>query len=143
MDIIKEKKSNFIPGYEDRKVLIVEDEDPYRRFLTKLIEKYLHAEVGAVPNPKEAFDYLNHTIPDLIIMDLQMPFMDGMTALKYIRANEKTANIPVIICSALGFESVIKSMNLYNVSDFILKPADAQLVIKKIIKSFTVQLKND
>ncbi|MBX3042982.1 MAG: response regulator [Candidatus Kapabacteria bacterium] len=122
-----------IPGFEHVTIMIVEDEEPFRKLISKIVEKYLGASVIECPNPKVAFEQLSKKIPDLIIMDLQMPVMDGLTAVKYIRAAERTSKIPIIICSALGFESVLKSMTLYNVADFIVKPADAQVIIKKII----------
>lgn len=130
-----EQSKKHIAGYENKTILIVEDEETYRKFTTKVIEKYLMCNVSSCSNPKEAFEYLNHTIPDLIIMDLQMPFMDGLTAMKYIRASDRTTNVPVIICSALGFESIIKTMNQYRVSDFIVKPIEPQTLIKKILNS--------
>ena len=113
-------------------VLIVDDEEPYRKFLAKIIEKFLKSKVLQAKNPKEAFEILAHTIPDLILLDLQMPLMDGQTALKYIRSNEKTAGIPVLICSALGFESVITSLAKQGISGFIIKPCDANTVLSKI-----------
>jgi CheY-like chemotaxis protein len=135
MDNLNEIKNYDTSDYVNKSILLVEDEETYRRFMAKIIEKYIKCNVKSCANPKEAFDYLNTEIPDLIIMDLQMPFMDGLTALKYIRASESTANIPVIICSALGFESIIKTMSQYNVADFIVKPTDANVIVKKIIKA--------
>lgn len=123
-----------VVSFENKTVLIVEDEDSYRKFTSKILEKYLKCKIVACSNPKEAFEYLNNNIPDAIIMDLQMPVMDGLTAVKYIRAAERTSKIPIVVCSALGFESIIKTMAQYNVFDFILKPADAQTIIKKISK---------
>lgn len=136
MEPISEHIDNSNLDFSNKTVLLVEDEEPYRRFLSKIIEKYLKSNVYSCTNPKEAFEYLQNNSPNLIIMDLQMPFMDGLTALKYIRASEKTSKIPVIICSSLGFESIIKTMSIYNVAEFILKPGDAQVILKKIAKVF-------
>jgi CheY-like chemotaxis protein len=134
MENLPENVKNLLSGFGDKTILLVEDEETYLKFTAKVIEKYLHSTVISCTNPKEAFEYLNNAIPDLIIMDLQMPVMDGLTALKYIRASERTAKIPVIICSALGFESILKTMSQLGVSEFIVKPADASVIVKKITK---------
>ncbi len=134
MDNVKPENNALFENLENKTVLVVDDEESYRKFISKILEKYLKCNVVTSSNPKEAFEYLNHNVPDVIIMDLQMPVMDGLTAVKYIRAAERTAKVPIIICSALGFESVIKTMAQLNVNDFIVKPADSQILIKKISK---------
>lgn len=131
-----EQSENTIEVFEDKTIMLVEDEEPYRKYMAKVIEKYIKCKVIQCPNPKIAFEHLSTVIPDLIIMDLQMPMMDGLTAVKHIRASERTAKIPVIICSALGFESIIKTMGQYKVYDFIVKPAEPQIIIKKVTKIF-------
>ncbi|GAB1371576.1 hypothetical protein MASR1M45_16380 [Candidatus Kapaibacterium sp.] len=127
-----------LPSLSDKTILLVDDEESIRKFTSKVLEKYLNANVVACSNPKEAFDYLNTNIPDLVIMDLQMPMMDGLTALKYIRNSEKTFDLPVIICSALGFESVLMTTAKLGVSDFIVKPADVNTLIKKVLKALNM-----
>lgn len=134
MENINNEDNSSLENFENKTVLVVDDEESYRKYISKILEKYLNCNVVTSSNPKEAFEYLNHSVPDAIIMDLQMPVMDGLTAVKYIRAAERTAKVPIIICSALGFESVIKTMAQLNVNDFIVKPADAQILIKKISK---------
>jgi CheY-like chemotaxis protein len=136
MENLNVEKQASIENLQNKTVLVVDDEETYRKFTSKILEKYLKCKVVSCSNPKEAFEYLNHNIPDLIIMDLQMPVMDGLTAVKYIRAAERTAKIPVVVCSALGFETVIKTLAQYNVTNFIVKPADAQTIISKIVKMF-------
>jgi len=119
-------------NFSNKTILIVDDEEAYQKFLAKIIEKFLKAKVISANNPAEMFEIIENMNPDLIILDLQMPVMDGQTALRHISSNEKTENIPVVICSALGFESVIVNLAKLKISGFIIKPFEASTVLKKI-----------
>lgn len=121
-------------------VLIVDDDETFRKFLEKIIGKFLKAKVVQASNPKDAFEIMEKSVPDLMILDLQMPVMDGMTALHYIRTNDSTSDIPVIICTALGFESLIVRLSHQKISAFIVKPVTFEIVLEKIY-NVLVQLK--
>lgn len=118
--------------FSNKTILIVDDEEAYRKFLTKIIEKFLKAKVYSTNNPGDMFAILEKEKIDLIILDLQMPVMDGQTALRHIRSNKKTENIPVLICSALGFETVVKNIAKLGINGFIIKPFEAPTVLNKI-----------
>ncbi len=118
-------------------VMIVDDEEPYRKFISKVVEKYLKAKIVTASNPKEAFELLNEVQPILIFMDMQMPIMDGQTALRYIRANAKTADIPVIICTALSNATLLFNLAKLGISDYIVKPSDPRTIIEKAFKAIT------
>ncbi len=121
-------------GYEKYTVLIVDDEEVYRKFLKRLIEKEIGARVEISRNPKEAFEYLKKSIPDLILLDMQMPMMDGLSALKLIRSAPATSNIPVIPCTAMGNKDLVIKLKEFNISDYILKSGDAAIYKNKILK---------
>ncbi len=127
--------------YSDRTILVCDDEDAYRKFLNKVLAKFLKTKVLIASNPSEMFELLKTETPDLIILDLQMPVMDGQTALKILRENPQTELIPVLICSALGFESVIINLAKLNISGFIIKPFDASTVLQKIHQILSNQRK--
>lgn len=127
--------------YSDRTIIVCDDEDAYRKFLNKILTKFLKARVLIASNPSEMFELLKTENADLIILDLQMPVMDGQTALKLIRENPKTELIPVLICSALGFESVIVNLAKLNISGFIIKPFEASTVLQKINQILSNQRK--
>ncbi len=113
-------------------VLIVDDDETFRKFLEKIISKFLKAKVVHASNPKDAFEIMEQRVPDLMILDLQMPVMDGMTALHYIRTNDSTSDLPVIICTALGFESLIVRLSHQKITSFIVKPVTFEIVLEKI-----------
>jgi CheY-like chemotaxis protein len=123
--------------YSKYTVLIVDDEPSYRKFYSKVIANAFKAKIIEASNPREAFDYLNaNEPPDLILLDMQMPVMDGYTALKKIRLNPKTANTPVIANTALNNSQLVSSLIKLNISDYIVKPAESMKVVEKIKKVF-------
>ncbi len=84
---------------EPPKILVVDD-DP---FLCKLYELFLHEEgyetVTAV-NGEDALNALDRENPDLVILDVMMPILDGMQVAKLMRENPRTENIPILLVSA-------------------------------------------
>jgi len=123
--------------YSKYMVLIIDDEVGYRKYFSKMISSAFKAKIVEAENPKVAFEFLsNNNLPDLIILDMQMPVMDGYTALKKIRSNPKTAEIPVIASTALNNAQLFTSLIKLSISDIILKPANKQIVLEKIEKVF-------
>lgn len=117
------------------KILVIDDEPGYRKFYNKILTKTFSAEVIEACNPKDAFDYLKgNDNPDLILLDMQMPVMDGHTALRKIRGNPKTKEIPVIAATALNTPELVAGLLKLNISDYIVKPTNSQIAIQKIKK---------
>ena len=79
------------------RILIVEDEKALSRVLVKIFEKNYYS-VDAVYNGKEALDYIASDNYDIVLMDVMMPVMDGITALKKIR--ESGNQIPILLLTA-------------------------------------------
>ncbi len=93
------------------KILIVEDYEDTRSFMKLLIESYGYQVIEA-EDGLEAIESFKHFSPDLILMDISMPVMDGLTATKAIRKFEGTNNIPIIAVTAHGkqfYEQAIES----------------------------------
>lgn len=117
-----------------KRVLIVDDEKNMRWAIKKALEKegYIIYEAG---NGKEGLGRLNEIYPDLILLDLKMPVMDGMKALKKIK--EINEDIPVIMLTAHGtMESAVEAMKL-GALDYISKPFDIEelkVLIKKALE---------
>jgi CheY-like chemotaxis protein/AraC-like DNA-binding protein len=84
--------------FEKKTVLVVEDNDEVRKFISNiLIEDYNVLEFS---NGKEAIAYMEKEIPDLVVSDIMMPEMDGLELCTYIKTNESTNHIPVILLTA-------------------------------------------
>ena len=83
------------------KVLVVEDYDDTREFMKFLLQDY-GFEVDEAANGFEAIEAVNRQVPDLILMDISMPGMDGLTAARKIREQKSLSNTPIIAITAYG-----------------------------------------
>ncbi|OGI07494.1 MAG: chemotaxis response regulator protein-glutamate methylesterase [Candidatus Margulisbacteria bacterium GWF2_35_9] len=105
-----------------KKVLIVDDSAIIRHILSKCINDDPHLEViGTAPNPYEATEIMKRIVPDVIVLDIEMPRMDGITFLKIIMEQNP---IPIVICSSLTTEGsayVIDAMR-YGALEVVRKP---------------------
>ncbi len=115
------------------KILIVDDAE----FLRARISKMLRAdsyEVLEAGNGVEAVETYKTNGPDVVLMDVSMPGMDGLTALKQIRAYDPQAKI--VILTALGQESMALEAVRAGARDMVIKPIDRERVLislKKIL----------
>ncbi len=75
-------------------------------------------------NGEEAISVAAHTLPNLILMDISMPLLDGLGATRRIRENEALRNIPVIAVTAFGTEGFQRAAHDAGVSGFLTKPID-------------------
>lgn len=117
------------------KVLIVDDAMFMRETLKKMLEERGHVIVGEAEEGNEAIRKFVETRPDLVILDITMPGMDGIEALQQIRQRDRKAK--VIICSALGQQEIVAQAIVYGAEDFIVKPFEvAHLVaaVEKVLK---------
>ncbi|MDD7402581.1 MAG: response regulator [Butyribacter sp.] len=113
------------------KVLLVDDAAFVRMSLKKILDDspydftYYEAGTGA-----EALKSYQAYHPDLVIMDITMPEVDGIQAVREIKAVDKDAKI--IMCSALGYQDKVVEAVAAGALDFIVKPYEASKVIKTI-----------
>lgn len=121
-------------NFSSMNALIVDDQEPFRRLLELLLTKEFKMRVKTAENPKEAFEYLNTAdhLPSIIMLDMQMPIMDGKTALKHLRKNSRTKKIPVVAFTALGNETLIKELAGIGISGFIVKPGSREVILDKV-----------
>lgn len=127
---------------QKQKILLVEDKDMNRELLRTICESLGMETVEAV-NGKEAVEQAKATLPDLIIMDIQMPVMDGFEATKLLKSDELTKNIPIIIVT--GFQSrenMIKGISL-GAEDFLSKPYDIEEIPIRIRNNLKIKQYND
>ena len=114
----------------NEKILIVDDEDANLRLLTQwLIPLGYDIEIAA--NGEEAVRKAREGRPDLIILDIMMPVMDGYEACRILKADPETRNIPIIMATALyERDSRLKGLSV-SANDFLSKPIDqAELTIR-------------
>jgi PleD family two-component response regulator/cellulose synthase/poly-beta-1,6-N-acetylglucosamine synthase-like glycosyltransferase len=110
----------------DKKVIMVVDDEPDIQFLVKAALTRKGYQVVTASNGKEALQKVDELLPDLIVLDIMMPEMDGRTVLKELRARPGTSITPVLMLTALSAEEeVMKSLGL-GADDYITKPFHIQ-----------------
>jgi len=113
-----------------KKVLVVDDEPNVRRLLRNILSKnfdILEAEDGS-----QAITVAKTQQPNVILMDMMMPKMDGLTACHMIKNDPATKAIPVIMVTATNFELNIKLSEQMGASGYVTKPFSTQELFSKI-----------
>lgn len=118
-------------------IMIVDDLAFIKLLLKDLIEKAGFRVVGEASDGEEAIDMYQVKKPDLVLLDITMPKMDGITALKKILALDPGAKI--IMCSALGQQRLIVQAIRLGAKDFIVKPFRPDRVISSIKKALDIE----
>ena len=104
-----------------KKVLIVEDETDLANALADKLTSAGY-QVFQARNGQEGIDMAKNFHPDVMLLDLMMPVLDGKTMLKHLRDTEEFKHLPVIVLTNAGNVDNIREMNLYfEVSDFLIK----------------------
>lgn len=109
------------PGRTAKKVLLVEDEEPLRRVLKDLLEREGFTVFEAADGVM-AIDQIDRTAPDIVVLDLNLPRLDGYGVLSHLRARPATVNLPVIVLTAKGDEDSEVRVFEHGASDYLTKP---------------------
>lgn len=112
------------------KILIVDDAKFMRMTLSDILIRNNHEIVGEGENGREAIALYHELQPDLVTMDITMPEMSGLEAMKEIRQNYPQAK--VIMCSAMGQQRMVVEAIEAGAKDFIVKPFDEGRVIEAV-----------
>ncbi|MDO8638715.1 MAG: response regulator [Candidatus Daviesbacteria bacterium] len=121
----------------NRKILIVEDELPLLKILTEKLSGEGFSVVGA-KDGKEGLELALKEIPDLILLDIVMPSMDGMEMLRRLRNSPTGKKIPVIILSNLGETSTILEAKELNIKGYLIK---SNIKLEDVLKLVREKLK--
>ncbi|MHA6251285.1 response regulator [Oceanobacillus sp. CAU 1775] len=118
-----------------KKVLIVDDAAFMRMMIKDILSKNGYEIVGEAPDGAQAVEKYKELQPDLVTMDITMPEMDGITALKEIKKIDPNAT--VIMCSAMGQQAMVIDAIQAGAKDFIVKPFQADRVLEAIQKAIS------
>jgi two-component system chemotaxis response regulator CheY len=116
-----------------KRVLIVDDAIFMRMKLKDILEKNGFEVVAEAQNGIEAIEKYKAEKPDLVTMDITMPEMDGIAALKGIKTVNPQAK--VVMCSAMGQQAMVMEAIQSGAIDFIVKPFDSDRVIQSLNKA--------
>jgi CheY-like chemotaxis protein len=118
-------------------ILLVEDNEMNRDMLSRRLSRkgfrVLTAEDG-----KEGIDLAMQHSPDLILMDLSLPVMDGWEATRSLKSNEETKSIPIIVLTAHAMAGDEKEAYRAGCDDFDTKPVDLERLLEKIHSALTM-----
>lgn len=120
-----------------KRILVVEDNDRNRRLLKILLESRGYEVIEAVTG-EEAMRYLRDSKPDLILMDVQLPNVDGLELTRNIKNNPQTAHIPIVAVTAYAMKGDRERILEAGCDGYISKPIDT----RKLILLVTETLKN-
>ena len=115
------------------KVLIVDDAAFMRMMIKDILEKNGFEVLGEANNGIKAVELYKKEKPDVVTMDITMPEMDGIKAVKEIRIFDPNAK--VIMCSAMGQQSMVMDAIRAGARDFIVKPFQPDRVLEAIRKT--------
>lgn len=116
-----------------KRILIVDDAAFMRMMIKDILTKNGYQVVGEASDGMQALEKFKELRPDLVTMDITMPEMDGISALKEIKAVDP--NAVVIMCSAMGQQAMVIDAIQAGAKDFIVKPFQADRVIEAIQKA--------
>ncbi|MFA1820665.1 response regulator [Virgibacillus oceani] len=115
-----------------KQILIVDDAAFMRMMIKDILTKNGFEVVGEAQDGVQAVEKYKELTPDLVTMDITMPEMDGITALKQIKEENNEAK--VIMCSAMGQQTMVIDAIQAGAQDFIVKPFQEDRVIEAIQK---------
>ena len=120
-------------GEERKVVLVVDDVRPMRKLLKKTIESAYISVVEAADGSTALKLAAKHR-PDLVILDIVMKGMDGLECCRRLKADAATADVPVVVCSAMGGKKDIVDGMAAGAVDYIVKPFQTVTVLEKVHK---------
>ncbi|WP_018757854.1 MULTISPECIES: response regulator [Paenibacillus] len=115
------------------RILVVDDAAFMRMMIRDILTKNGYEVVGEAQDGAQAIEKFKEFKPDLVTMDITMPEMDGISALKEIKKLDGSAK--VIMCSAMGQQAMVIDAIQAGAKDFIVKPFQADRVIEAIKKT--------
>ena len=121
-----------------KKVLVIDDEVLIREVVKATLVNS-NFEAVTLESPKEAEAVIRKTKPDLILMDVYMPELNGLELLKKLKKDPETAKIPVIIFSGSQERSDILGGQQIGVYEYVTKPVDNRVLIAKIRSVLNLQ----
>ena len=122
----------------NKKILLVDDEEGFLAVIKEALE-IRGFDVVTAKSAIEAGLELSSKKPDLILMDIRMPGIDGLQACAAIKKNPETNNIPIIVASAVSEDAQVKRAHKIGIFDYFIKPLDIEKLVKRIKEALNIQ----
>lgn len=114
----------------------VVDDDTMNLKMAEFILKQQQYNVVLLESGLDCLQMLNHEQPDLILLDIQMPIMNGIKTLEHIREKEETKDIPVVFLTASADTETVIEAGRLGVVDYVVKPFMPQELLSRVEKVF-------
>lgn len=112
------------------KILIVDDAIFMRKVIRDLLAKNNYTDVVEAKDGLEAVDVYTEHRPDLVIMDITMPSLDGIETIKQLRKIDD--HVSILMCSAMGQEAMVREALKFGAKDFVVKPFKPERVLSAV-----------
>lgn len=116
---------------DGKKILLVED-NPVNRRLAVFLLRSQGYEVREATTAQEAFEIIEKERPDLIVMDIQLPGMDGLEATRKIKAQPATTDIPIIAVTSYAMKGDREKALAAGCAGYVTKPIDKNIFIQEV-----------
>jgi len=127
--------------FDKAKILLVDDVRSNREFLSELLGQ-ANLNVRTAENGQEAILFAKEYQPDVIIMDIKMPVLDGFDAAKHLKKDPGTKQIPIVISSAVPIIEYKKKLSKIGIDSFLSKPVTKNMLFKELAKLIGYTTKN-
>lgn len=122
----------MLPKHSDARVLIVDDYADTALLVQRLLARNGMGDVEVVSDPRAVIDHLPQLNPDLVLLDLYMPYVDGYTVLRHIRAWAGQTYLPVVVLTAdTRPETLLRAVS-DGATDFLAKPFNATEILVRV-----------
>jgi DNA-binding response OmpR family regulator len=131
---------------QEMKILVIEDDNVTRMLMSRVLQKRFSCTVLEASNGLDGLLMIGKEKPDLVLLDLMMPVMDGKETLEAIRADAGNRNLPVIIASDVRDKHLVSKLLGLGISDFLAKPInpdEAQNTIARVLSNAGRTLSQD
>lgn len=123
-----------------KKIAIIDDSAVFILLIKQLLDLDNIYEIESFSSADEFIKNISRISGyDLIIMDINMPGMDGLSAIKYLKTNLATASVPIMLITGDATENTIKSGIFSGAKDFIAKPIDPALFLERVSMLLTTK----
>jgi EAL domain-containing protein (putative c-di-GMP-specific phosphodiesterase class I) len=126
------------------RVLVVDDEQDNVLLMKRILENAGYVHIMGIDDPREVLATIHDWVPDLVLLDLRMPHIDGLTLLKLIRSQEApTEFVPVLVLTADTERDSLKDALNAGANDFLTKPVDMDEFLLRVRNLLVIRLSHE
>jgi CheY-like chemotaxis protein len=122
----------MLQAHGDARVLLVDDDDDNAVLLQRMLARYGMKNVHTITDPRAVVGRLSAVDPDLVLLDLQMPHLDGHTVLRHVRTWAGETYLPIVVLTSDTSPETLRTALAEGATDFLTKPFNATEIAIRI-----------